>query len=106
MAINETLEREYIATLSIEGEDWGSWDKLDGGERLADSIAYLPGGEEPERHLGGPTHVGNVTLQRGYDLSRDHTKIRRLKGLVNSSAVAKKQPLDSNKAAFGDPETF
>lgn len=98
----------YSVTVSLDGDDTGVWDKMDGGALDSEETKYKPGGLAPEVSLGGTVTVENVTVSRLYDLDRDH------RGLVSSllnrvgkgRCVVKKQPLDPDGVAVGDPLVY
>lgn len=100
-------EDQYNVTVSIDGTNLGTFDKMSGGEIDSDETRYRPGNLGPHVSLGGSVNVGNLTVQRLYDLSRDHTKVAFLKGRVGKGTmVVSKQSLDVNGNAFGKPVVY
>ena len=100
--------REDLGTahLTIDGEDWGTWDKLTGGNRTSSVTKYRPGGGEAERNLGGFTSTENITLQRNFDALRDAPNLRRLKNKVNHACSASRQATNGDFNAVGDAEVY
>lgn len=98
---------QYSVGVSINSVDYGIWDKMTGGEMDSDEKKYKPGGLKPEISLGGTRTVTNVTVSRLYDLNRDHTKVKDIIAAVGNATVnIKKQPLDVNGSAFGEPIVY
>ena len=52
---------QYAVGVTIDGVDWGTWDKQDGGESTAEETKFNPGGD------GGAGVVG----RSAYDRERD-----------------------------------
>jgi hypothetical protein len=102
-----TLIREdmWLVTVRVEGlGDLGVFDKFTGGEVDSDEQKYRPGGMAPPVSLGGAVTMGNVVLERAYDLDRDHALIHQLSALAGVAGItASKQPLDLNKVPYGRP---
>lgn len=102
-----TRQDQYSIAVSIDGSDYGIWDKLSGGDVDSSEQKYNPGGMAPEVSLGGKVTVNNVKVSRLYDLDRDHTVIKTIIGRVGKGrVVVKKQPLDVDGNAFGDPIVY
>lgn len=100
-------EDQFKVTLSIDGTDFGVWDKMTGGEKDSDESKYKPGGMAPEVSLGGSSTVNNITLSRLYELPRDHPLLPTLFAKVGKGiAVISKQPLDIEGAVFGKPTVY
>jgi len=98
---------QYNVTVSIDGVSYGTWDHLTGGDIDSVETKYAPGGMAPQVSLGGKQEVANVTLERLYDLTRDHTTVPTLRSKVGKGAVTvSKQPLDVDGNAFGSPIVY
>jgi hypothetical protein len=98
---------QYRVTLAVNGADWGVWDGFDGGEVDSDDNTYRPGGMARAKSLGGTVTVGNVTLNRNYELERDHLAVKTLINLAGKArVVVKKQPLDIDGNVYGDPLVY
>jgi hypothetical protein len=98
---------QYRLTVSLDGNDLGVFDKMSGGEIDSDELKYKPGGMAPEISLGGSVSVGNVTVERLYDLSRDHQTVKGIIARVGKGAVTvNKQPLDVDGNAYGAPIVY
>lgn len=101
---------QYVLKVTIDGIDSGVWDKKTGGETDSEETKYRPGGMAEAVSLGGSRMVGNITLQRLYDIMRDHkgfwpagygmdiVTLRQRAG--RATVVIKEQPLDINGTAF------
>lgn len=94
-------------TVTIDGVPMGIWDTLSGGDVDSEETKYRPGGMQPQRALGGPPMVNNVTL--GKLLEREHWAF--MKNLMQNRcgrarvSVAR-QPLDDDANPFGDPMVY
>jgi hypothetical protein len=101
---------QYNVTVSI---DWpglgslGTWDKKTGGEKDSEETKYRPGGMGAQITLGGYTNTDNVTVQRLYNLTRDHPLTPLLFAAVGKAdMVIGQQPLDVNGNPIGSPITY
>ena len=98
---------QYNVTVSIDGTDLGTFDKLTGFEIDSEEVKYKPGAMAPQLSLGGSISVSNGNVSRLYDLNRDHSKVPFLKSKVGKGNVTvTKQPLDINGSPFGEPVVF
>lgn len=100
---------QVMVVLELDGTrlDTGIWDTMSGGEVDSEETKYRPGGMGDEITLGGMRSVGNVTVSRLYDLSRDHSRIGTLlRWAGKANATVSKQPLTVNKVAFGKPIVY
>lgn len=98
---------QYSVSVSIDGDDYGVWDKMSGGGVDSTEQKYNPGGMAPEVTLGGKVTVDNVKVSRLYDLQRDHTTVKTIIGRVGKGrVVVKKQPLDVDGNPFGNPLVY
>jgi len=100
---------QHAISLLVDGEDYGIWDKRTGGNRTADSTKYRPGRMGPPRSLGGWADTENNTLERLFDLSRDHESglARNLRTRVGKArCVISDQPLDINGVPVGQPDVY
>lgn len=95
-------EDQYNVTVEVGGENLGTWDKLSGGEIDSEEAKYRPGGMAAQVSLGGYRNVGNLTVSRLYDLTRDHSRMAFLLNRVGKADVTiVKQSLDVDGNAFG-----
>lgn len=100
---------QWLATLTIDGVDYGIWDAVAGGDVEATETKYRPGGMQPEISLGGPVTVNNVTLSKLLEKG-DYTA--QLRQLMTTGRVGKapasiaRQPLDEDGNPFGDPLSY
>lgn len=97
----------YDVTVRLAGIDFGTFDKMEGGEVDTDDSKYKAGGMASPESLGGSRNVSNVTVSRLYRLVRDHTNSARfIQWAGRADMVVKKQPLDIDGNAFGKPIVY
>lgn len=104
-------EDQYNVTVTIEGltpnPNLGTFDKFAGGEVDSEESTYPPGGMAQRIALGGRQTVGNVTVGRLYDLSRDHSIAKKLMSLCGkANMTVTKQPLTVDGVATGVPLVY
>lgn len=84
-------EDQYNITVTVAyggvPKDLGTFDSFDGGEVDSEETKYWPGGMGEQVSLGGRRSVGNVTVGRLYDLTRDHPLMGWLMGGVGKAEV-------------------
>jgi hypothetical protein len=98
---------QYNVTVTVDGTDLGTFDKLTGGEIDSEETTYKVGGMGPRISLGGSVNPGNVTVQVLYDLARIHTMVHWLIGRVGKgNATISKQPLDIDGNVYGRAITY
>lgn len=98
---------QYDVSMSINGTNYGTFDKMTGGDIDSEELKYKPGAMATEISLGGPVTVANVTISRLYDLARDHPQVPSWKAAVGKgTVVVRKQPLDVNRTPFGNPIVY
>jgi len=107
---------QYWLTVLIDNTNSGVWDKKTGGETDSEETRYRPGKMSQQISLGGSRFTGNITLQRLYDINRDHAghwpggnglsiqSLRQRSGRASVKII--EQPLDINGVSFGDPVTY
>jgi hypothetical protein len=77
--------------------DLGVWDQKTGGAVDSEERIYHPGGMVPPISLGGRRTMGQITLQKIYDLDRDPDKLRILiAGAGRASVHVNQQAMDIN----------
>lgn len=102
-----TRSDQFSVSLTVDGVDYGIWEKFDGGETSSQETKHFPGGMEPEISLGGQVSVGNITLDRLYDLDRDHASLPQLRSRVGKGdCKVVKQPLDADGNTYGQPDVY
>lgn len=98
----------YAVSVSMDGEPIGIWDKMSGGAVDSAERKYRPGNLGEEQSLGGTKTTENVTVQRLYDLQRDHVGL--VKRLLNRCGIARmvviKQPLTNEGVPVGAPLVY
>lgn len=95
--------------VTIDGDDWGIFDSWKGGESDSNETRHRPGGMGVERSLGGMLTIGNATIERNYELERDHAKAHnfQVQGRAGKARiVAQRQRLDLDGNPFGEPATY
>lgn len=93
---------QYNVTVSINGVQLGTFDKMSGGDIDSEETKYKPGAMAPQVSLGGSVTVTNITVERLFELGRDTSLIPQLKSWVGKGEVTVvKQPLDINGVPFG-----
>lgn len=98
---------QYAVSMSVDGEKFGVYDKLSGGEIDSEEAKYRPGAMAPMVSLGGTVEVGNLTISRLYVLNRDHDRIHWLVARVGKGQVViSRQPLDVDGNAYGKPLVY
>jgi len=98
---------QYDVRVSVDGVDLGTFDTLTGGEIDSEETTYKPGAMGSRISLGGSVNIGNVTVERLYDLTRDHLTVHWLISRAGKGwAVVSKQPLDVDGNVFGRSLTY
>lgn len=98
---------QHLTTVVLDGRPLGVFDKITGGEVDSEESKYRPGGMGAQRSLGGPSSVGNVTVERLYELARDHDLARWAQTRAGRGRVTvSKQPLDTEGNPFGKPLVY
>lgn len=105
-----TRSDTYLINVQVEHPtngnmiNYGTWDKMTGGELSSSSTSYRPGGMQPPISLGGQKSTANVVVSRLYRLARDHDGVQQLyDGVGKSKMIVTKQPLDLEGNAYGRP---
>ena len=94
-------------TLSIDGRDEGVWDLATGLGRGSEVSKHRAGGSlTSSATLPGAIVHDDVTVNRGYQRTRDHDLARRLIGREGRAPVVLKSiPLDADMNPYGRPTT-
>lgn len=97
-----TRQDQFVVRLTINGANFGIWDKKTGGELDSETTTYYPGNMGAQQDLGGRPTAGNITLSRLYDRQGDHDIINTLLAAVGKGNVTVSQrPLDENNNEYG-----
>lgn len=100
------LAFQFTSRLSIDGRDMGSFARFAGGEASSEEQKFPPGGNSPEKALGGRQMVGNVTVgQHIGELDQDLVRWARTRR-GRGQCVVTKQRLDAEDHAFGVPDVY
>lgn len=98
---------QYNVTVKVGRLVLGTFDSFSGGEVDSEEAKFRPGGMAPQVSLGGAQSVGNVTVARLYDLSRDHALVKRLMRMAGSAPmVVTKQALRLDRTPAGEPLVY
>lgn len=98
---------QYDISVSLDGVNLGTFDKMSGGAIDSEEVKYKPGAMAPQISLGGSVTVDNVTVERLYRLDRDLPLIPNLKARVGKGqCVVTRQSLDVDGIPFGKPQTW
>ena len=93
--------------VKVDDRNLGIFDVMTGGEVDTTELVYKPGGMLPQISLGGIVTVGQVVLNRLYQLDRDHQTIHWLVGRVGKGRVTiTKTSLDTDQNAYGAPLVY
>jgi hypothetical protein len=84
---NITVSVAYVINGAKQTKDLGTFDSFDGGEVDSEETKFYPGNLGQQISLGGRRTVGNVTVGRLYDLTRDHVNMGWLMGGVGKADV-------------------
>jgi hypothetical protein len=102
-----TREDTWLLTVNVDGRDLGVFDTLSGGELDSEESKYQPGGMAAEISLGGRKTIGNVTIGRYCDRTRDWPLIKWLVARTGAARITIGQtPLDPMGARAGEPLTY
>lgn len=104
LAPTGSRQSTFRVTLTVDGVDWGVWEKKTGAKTSGNTQTLKPGGMAPQVSLGGTPTTDAITLSRNYDRVRDHQNIGQLlAGVGKVVCVVKQQPLDADGNAYGNP---
>jgi hypothetical protein len=107
MAVEGTSQRRFDVTVKIDGTNLSTFDAKDGGASDTEESTYQLGGMGPRISLGGNKTPENVTVNRIYDLVRDHVLTQWLEDRVGwASMEVFQQPLDRAGRAWGQAIIF
>lgn len=93
--------------LTLDGQDFGVWEKKSGGQGDSEETKVRLGAMGPQVAIGGSQTIDNVTLSRLYDLNSIHTQIQQLLARRGRGACVVKQiPYDHDGNPYGNPIVY
>lgn len=87
-------ETNFSVTLTVDGDDYGVWDSLEGGDVATESTTYRAGGMAAAEPLVGTPVTNEITITRGYRPDRDMDAEQRLLSRVGRWCIVGRQVLD------------
>jgi hypothetical protein len=107
LAPTGSRQSTFRVSLSVDGVDYGVWEKKTGGKTSGNTQVLKPGGMGPQQSLGGTPTTDTLTLTRNFDRVRDQPMLGQLRaGVGRSLCVAKVQPLDADGNAYGNADVY
>lgn len=98
-----TREDTFLITATVDDRPIGIFDKWSGGEVDSEESKYRPGGMLDEISLGGRRTIGNVTIDRYYDVLRDHPLYKWLMSVAGAvRGTVSWTPLDFRGRVVGE----
>lgn len=102
MAVEGSTQRRFSTSVFVDGTNLNVFDAKTGGASDSEEQTYQLGGMGPRISLGGSKTPENVTINRIYDLTRDHKLTQWLEDHVGwASMEVHQQPLDKGGRAWG-----
>jgi hypothetical protein len=97
-----STQNQSVITLTVDGDPFGVWDKLSGGEVDSETLKYKPGGMGAAVVLGGSVEVGDLTVSRLFMIGRDTDIVHRLIEKVGKgNCTLARQALDADGHPWG-----
>lgn len=104
------VDQAYVVvSVTYRGEtrDLGVFNSWEGGAATSEDTKSRRGGTRVQRALGGPRSIENVTVERDYDLARDHNNIHWLYNATGAAhVVLQKFFTDDNDQPYGRPMVY
>jgi len=98
---------QHAIHVSVDGVDFGIFDKKTGGEVDSSETTYQPGAMGQRISLGGVQEITALTVDRLFDLDRDGQQVHWLMSRVGKGdMVCSVQPLDVDGNVYGRPMTY
>lgn len=100
-------EDTFEVRVTVDGEDFGKWEKKTGGQGDSEETKVRLAGMGPQVSLGGSQTIENVTVTKLYDLDVDAPRLARLYSRRGKATVQVIQtPLDRDGHTYGPPVTW
>lgn len=101
-----STQQQSLITVTVDGEPWGVFDTLSGGDTTAEPTKRRSGGGGMKSYAAfGDSD--DVTVGRVYERERDHEKLRKARRRVGrAEMVVSEQPLDDDGAPWGKPTVY
>ncbi len=96
-------EAQFRVTLTVDGVNYGTWDKKTGGKSGSNTGAFPPGGLGDPEVISGPKVVDQLTLNRAYRPTDHDNAAALLAAVGKGQCVVKQLPLDADGNAYGSP---
>lgn len=101
-----STQQQSLITVTIDGEPWGVFDTLSGGDTTAEPTKRRAGGGTMKSYAAH-ADTDDITVGRVYERERDHEKLRKARRRVGkANATISEQPLDDDGAAWGKPTVY
>jgi len=99
-------EQQWLASLNVNGVDYGNFDKFSGGDAVASVSKFRPAGMGPERTYLALPVFANITLTKAF-VQTDYAIQNTLRNLVGAAqATVKITPLNDAGKPWGTPRTY
>jgi hypothetical protein len=97
----------WHVTAFVEDQPLGVFDNWSGSEADSEEAKYRPGSMDQEISLGGRRTLSNVTIDRYYDIFRDHELCKWLfKKAGQARATLARTPMTTGGVITGTPHWF
>jgi hypothetical protein len=102
-----TREDTWHVTAIVDGQSLGIFDNLSGAEADSEEAKYRPGSMDQEISLGGRRTLSNITIDRYYDIFRDHPLAKWLfKKTGQARGTLARTPMTTAGVIAGEPHWF
>jgi hypothetical protein len=102
-----TREDTWHVTVTVDDLSLGIFDNCSDAEADSEEAKYRPGSMGDEISLGGRRTLSNMTVDRYYDIFRDHTLCKWLfKKAGGARGTIAKTPMTTQGVITGEPHWF
>lgn len=100
-------QSDYLVSVTVNGSPTGVWDSMSGGEVTADVGKRYAGGSQTPEVKRARKVVGDLTISRGFNKTRDDDLLTTLLNVAGRADVTvTRQPLDVDGVPFGKPRIY